>query len=394
MQTGAPVSVMVCVHAQVPQSSSRRSALARICRMAWGPQAASVQPVDATVAPVKVRRSVQGSQPGARMVTSSELGATARTSLTVAFGQRGQRGPTATDACDRTKVSTHVVQPPTVLVQFASSRLGVAGRSVLTEDMQNGSMHVNGGDQRGEVVMQSRQTPALHVIESQSAGTVHMSPAAHPGQEPPQSTSVSLPLRTPSEQLGTAQRDPVQTPLTQSARVAQTRPSAQRGQVPPPQSVSVSLPFWAPSMHVGAAHTPPAQTRLRQSRAAMHIRPSPQGGHMMPPQSVAVSAPSCVPLVQLMGGGPHRPAEQRLVAQSAGTRHISPFAHGMQAGPPQSTSDSPALSAPSVHGSTTYASGPASGRGANASGGGVNASGGVTTASGSLHASSTTTASG
>lgn len=84
----------------------------------------------------------------------------------------------------------------------------------------------------------------------QSVATPHDRPDAHFGQEPPQSTSVSVPFLNVSVQLGAPQRWVVvlqNRPALQSAVVAQPAlapqvfPSA--SQVAPPQSTSVSSPF-------------------------------------------------------------------------------------------------------------------------------------------------------
>src|SRR5690554_632885 len=64
-------------------------------------------------------------------------------------------------------------------------------------------------------------------------------PPEQPGQLPPQSTSVSLPLCTPSLQLGAWQMPFVHTLLWQSMAPKQPAPSGHAWQ-PPPQSTSVS----------------------------------------------------------------------------------------------------------------------------------------------------------
>jgi hypothetical protein len=99
------------------------------------------------------------------------------------------------------------------------------------------------------------QTP-----EAQSAGTKQERPFPHLlEQEPPQSTSVSVPFLTPSVQEGpegVAQSfEALQKPELQSVGAAQPSPSAHvfpwATQVAPPQSTPVSLPFFTPSVHVG-----------------------------------------------------------------------------------------------------------------------------------------------
>ena len=105
--------------------------------------------------------------------------------------------------------------------------------------------------------------------EVQSAGIAQESPFAHfDEQDPPQSTSVSVPFLNPSPQVGAAHRcdDGLQKPEVQSAATRQplaagSPPDAHvlagmsARQVAPPQSVPVSLPFLAPSAQVGVAQT-------------------------------------------------------------------------------------------------------------------------------------------
>ena len=94
----------------------------------------------------------------------------------------------------------------------------------------------------------------MHTPLTQSLPTTHESPAGHRAQvvAPPQSTSVSLPFCTTSEQFGTWQMLPMHTPLTQSAATLHSFPLSHCGQALPPQSVSVSSWFFTLSLHVGA----------------------------------------------------------------------------------------------------------------------------------------------
>jgi hypothetical protein len=86
-----------------------------------------------------------------------------------------------------------------------------------------------------------------------------------PAQLPPQSADDSLPLRTPSEQLGAWQNPPLHTPLAQSLLLPQASPAAHAAQAPPPQSVSLSAPFSTPSLQLPAWQTPAVHTPLAQS---------------------------------------------------------------------------------------------------------------------------------
>ncbi len=85
----------------------------------------------------------------------------------------------------------------------------------------------------------------------------------HAGQgAPPQSTSVSPPLRTPSAQVGAWQRPPVQTPLSQSVPPPQPSPAGQPAQAGPPQSTPVSVPSRTPLVHDTGWQTPAVQMPL------------------------------------------------------------------------------------------------------------------------------------
>jgi hypothetical protein len=84
---------------------------------------------------------------------------------------------------------------------------------------------------------------------------------------------------------------PVQTPCWQSAPVEQALPVGQSLFTPQmaPQSTSVSVPFLTLSEQVGAwqvtLHTPEMQ-----SLGAVHVLPVPQRAHdVAPPQSIALS---------------------------------------------------------------------------------------------------------
>jgi hypothetical protein len=69
---------------------------------------------------------------------------------------------------------------------------------------------------------------------------------------------------------------------------------AQGAQVPP-QSTSVSVPFLTPSEQVGAWHVP-EHTRLVQSLATLQGCPvGHRAGHVVPPQSMPVSSWFAIP---------------------------------------------------------------------------------------------------
>jgi hypothetical protein len=75
-------------------------------------------------------------------------------------------------------------------------------------------------------------------------------------EPPPQSTSVSVPFLTLSEQVAAWQMPLRQTPLWQSELAMHPLPVPQVGHEPP-QSMSVSVPFFTPSVHDGVAQRPP-----------------------------------------------------------------------------------------------------------------------------------------
>jgi hypothetical protein len=93
----------------------------------------------------------------------------------------------------------------------------------------------------------------LQYVVAQSAAAMQPLPTGQPAQLPPQSRSVSVPLTTPSLQVGTAHVIAVHTPLAQSPPTLHPRPSPHAMQSPP-QSTSGSLPLATPSVHVGVAH--------------------------------------------------------------------------------------------------------------------------------------------
>jgi hypothetical protein len=132
------------------------------------------------------------------------------------------------------------------------------------------------------------QTPLV-----QSPGTRQPAPVPHfPQSEPPQSTPVSPWFFTPSEQVGAAQRLPVQTPFVQSPAVVQPWPVAHffEGAQEPPQSTPVSVPFFTVSEQVEVWHFfgLPLQTPLPQSAAVLHVLPATHCAQD-PPQSMSLS---------------------------------------------------------------------------------------------------------
>jgi hypothetical protein len=99
------------------------------------------------------------------------------------------------------------------------------------------------------------QTFPLHTPLVQSPPTLHAFKSAHfVAQDPPQSTSVSVPFLALSLQLPVVQTLLVQMPLTQSLPALHEKPPAQRLQLEePPQSMADSPPFLTLSLHAPVA---------------------------------------------------------------------------------------------------------------------------------------------
>src|SRR5688572_1686101 len=100
--------------------------------------------------------------------------------------------------------------------------------------------------------------------------------------------------RVQSPWLPPQHRPPTQAPLAQSPSAAQRSPGAQRAQLPaPPQSTSVSTPLRASSSQ--ETHSLPLHSPLEQSAATRQPEPSGQGPQPgpVPPQSTPVSLPFC-----------------------------------------------------------------------------------------------------
>jgi hypothetical protein len=129
------------------------------------------------------------------------------------------------------------------------------------------------------------QRPVVpHVALAQSVPALQSVPRPQAGHEPPQSTSVSLPLRAPSVQVGGWQSPPVQMPLAQSPAAPHAWPLAQRTQfgAGPPQSTAVSAPLCTPSAQFGTRQNPPVQTPLGHSLPVVHV------GWQTPPEQPPV----------------------------------------------------------------------------------------------------------
>jgi hypothetical protein len=158
----------------------------------------------------------------------------------------------------------------------------------------------------------------LQTALEQSLGTLHRCPAAQrAGQAaPPQSIPVSSWFETPSVQVAGWQTLPVHRLLLQSVFAAQPAASGHGPHAAPPQSVSVSVPLRRPSLHWGDAHTRAGeQYEETQSAPVMHPPPSGQSPHEAPPQSTPVSVPFFTPSVQVAVW--QAPALQTRLAQSA-----------------------------------------------------------------------------
>jgi hypothetical protein len=187
----------------------------------------------------------------------------------------------------------------------------------------------------------------MHCSDVQSKSLPQDLPAAHaPHVPPPQSTSVSAPFLTESEQPGTWHTFPVHTPDVQSALMRQDFTLAHAAHVPPPQSMSVSSPFFTESEQLGAWHTFPVHTPDAQSPATVHTFAAAHVPHVPPPQSTSVSPPFFTESEQL--GAWHTFPVHTPDAQSAASVHTFVAAHVPHVPPPQSTSVSSPFFTPSV----------------------------------------------
>lgn len=120
---------------------------------------------------------------------------------------------------------------------------------------------------------------------------------------------------------------------------------ATHGAHSPPQSTSVSAPLRTASTHEGGSHRSSRQIRLSQSEACWQIAPAPQPAQSPPPQSMSVSSRFVKPSSQVghwqegpSSGGRRLSSKQNPVSQSECCRHCSRISQGRQSAPPQSTS--------------------------------------------------------
>ncbi len=104
----------------------------------------------------------------------------------------------------------------------------------------------------------------------QSPAPAHFLFASHLGHDgPPQSVSVSLPLKIESLQVAPAHFPSLQESVVQSAPAEHRWVSLQAGHAPP-QSMSVSVPFFKWSLQTAGWHTKSLQTSDRQSELPVH----------------------------------------------------------------------------------------------------------------------------
>jgi hypothetical protein len=195
---------------------------------------------------------------------------------------------------------------------------------------------------------------AEHELDAQSAPVLHACPVVHfVEQEPPQSVSVSLPFFTPSPHAAPWQTLPVHLPLagrTQSALPLQPLPTPHLPGQEPPQSVSVSLPFFARSVQLAVWQTPAVHTALAQSPLPPQSLPAAHFVEQEPPQSASLSEPFLTPSVQAAPW--HDPLVHLPLAGSAQSpfeEQPLPTVHWVAHEPPQSRSVSEPFLTPSGH---------------------------------------------
>ena len=199
----------------------------------------------------------------------------------------------------------------------------------------------------------------LQIAEVQSPSTPQPLPAAHfAAQEPPQSTAVSSWPCAPSSQRVATHRCvvPLQIAEVQSASTPQPLFTAHLAAQEPPQSTAVSSWPCKPSSHRVATHRCVVPLQIAEAQSASTPQPLP-AAHLAaqePPQSTAVSSWPCTP-------SSHRVATHRCVVplqiaevQSASTPQPLPAAHLAAQEPPQSTAVSSWPCAPSSHRVATH----------------------------------------
>src|SRR5512133_1668541 len=195
----------------------------------------------------------------------------------------------------------------------------------------------------------ARQVLARHTPLVQSASLLHAEPWLHAvGQLPPQSMPPSSPFWRASLQVGTLHVPDAQSLLAQFSSLTQRFPAAQRLHAvsSEPQSTSGSSWFRRPSEHVACWHIPRTQTVLWQSFSTLQIWPAVQDRHS-PPQSTSASpSPSFLSvqwvatqrfLAELVGSATHTSPESQFLS----SLQSFPALHGLHSLLPQSTSDSP-----------------------------------------------------
>jgi hypothetical protein len=166
---------------------------------------------------------------------------------------------------------------------------------------------------------QPEQAPFTQGKPSQSSSPLQELPSAQRAQRrslPPQSMSLSSPFSAPSSQGCVRQTPAEQNPLPHCASRVQGRSSGQRPQRLSPQSTTGSLPLRTPSSQLGAwqQRTDPGpqpalpQTALVQSAATAHACTLVHSAGQLPPQSVSVS--SWLRTWSAQVGGTQRPSSQ------------------------------------------------------------------------------------
>jgi len=196
------------------------------------------------------------------------------------------------------------------------------------------------------VSLASAQLPGPHTPLTHSAPTVQALAAGHVApQAPPQSTPRSSWLRRPSRQEALQRPSAPQLSLAQSLLELQAVPFGQPAHSPP-QSVSSSVPSRTPlSQAAGVQRASDAgQPRpASQSTALRQRAPTSQRAAQVPPQSTSASAPLTAPSLQL--GCAQQPSLHDPVAQSASPAQ-RPSAH---AGPASTSPLPDPAQAPSSH---------------------------------------------
>jgi hypothetical protein len=144
---------------------------------------------------------------------------------------------------------------------------------------------------------------AAQNVETQSMDAEHFLPLSHGAQTPPpQSTSVSFPFFMPSWHCSETHTcvELSQSKLAQSELDMHALPTTHPGQLVPPQSTSVSPALKTPSSQDDATQSDVDALQYVDAQSAPDVHDFPVSHFaQLPPQSTSLSVPSFSPFMQL-----------------------------------------------------------------------------------------------